>query len=73
MDLDSVRKSYQRYAPVYDATFGWLLGDRGWYPRVSEALFRWGLERPTREVVERFLGGPVRPTAILEDMGRLKH
>lgn len=29
MDLDSVRKSYQRYAPVYDATFGWLLGDRG--------------------------------------------
>lgn len=29
MDLESVRKSYQRYAPVYDATFGWLLGDRG--------------------------------------------
>jgi len=29
MDLESVRRSYQRYAPIYDATFGWLLGDRG--------------------------------------------
>lgn len=51
----------------------WLLGDRGWYPRVSQALFRWGLERPTREVVEEFLDGPVTPAAILEDMGRMKH
>jgi phosphatidylethanolamine/phosphatidyl-N-methylethanolamine N-methyltransferase len=29
MELESVRRSYQRYAPIYDATFGWLLGDRG--------------------------------------------
>ena len=59
-------RATERYGP-------WLLGDRGWYPRVSQALFRWGLERPTREVVEEFLGGPVTPAAILEDMGRMKH
>jgi len=30
MDLESVRKSYARYAPVYDLTFRWLLGRKGW-------------------------------------------
>lgn len=29
LDLAAVRRSYQRYAPIYDATFGWLLGGRG--------------------------------------------
>ena len=50
----------------------WLLGDPGWYPWVSGTLFRYGLERPTRTVVEEFLGGPVTPVALLEDMGRMK-
>ncbi len=30
MDLDAVRKSYARYAPVYDMTFRYLLGRKGW-------------------------------------------
>jgi hypothetical protein len=50
----------------------WMLGDPGWYEWISSALFRFGLERPTREVIEEFLGGPVTPAALLEDMGRMQ-
>ena len=50
----------------------WVPGDASWYPWVSRALFRYGLERPTREVVEEFLGGPVTPGALLKDMARMK-
>src|SRR5262245_38546807 len=50
----------------------WIMGDTSWYPRVSRALFRYGLERPTREVVGEFLGGPVTPTALLNDMARMQ-
>jgi hypothetical protein len=50
----------------------WLQGDTSWYPWVSRTLFRYGLERPARQVVEDFLGGPVTPAALLEDMGRMK-
>jgi hypothetical protein len=50
----------------------WILGDTGWYPWVSRTLLRFGLERPTREVVAEFLGGPVTPTALLADMRRMK-
>jgi len=35
-------------------------------------LFRFGLERTTREVVEEFLGGPVSPDALLKDMRRMR-
>jgi hypothetical protein len=50
----------------------WLLGDRTWYPWVSRMLFRYGLERSTRDLVEEFLGGRVTPAALLEDMGRMQ-
>ncbi len=46
-------------------------GDPTWYGWVSPRLFRFGLERPSREVIEEFLGGPVTPDAILRDMARL--
>jgi hypothetical protein len=46
-------------------------GDPSWYAWVAPRLFRFGLERPTREVVEEFLGGPVSPAALLEDMRRM--
>lgn len=29
MELEQIQKSYARYAPVYDLTFGWLLGIEG--------------------------------------------
>lgn len=47
-------------------------GDPGWYPWVAERLFRFGLERPTREVVREFLGRPPSQRAILEDLARAR-
>ncbi len=29
MDITAVKRSYKRYAPVYDTTFRWLLGQQG--------------------------------------------
>ena len=45
-------------------------GDSTWYAWVAPRLFRFGLERPSRQVIEDFLGGPVTPRAILRDMSR---
>jgi hypothetical protein len=47
-------------------------GDSTWYDWMAPRLFRFGLERPTREVLEQFLGGPVSPAALLEDMRRMR-
>jgi hypothetical protein len=47
-------------------------GDSRWYGWVAPRLFRFGLERPSREVIEEFLGGPVSPAALLEDMRRMR-
>ena len=44
----------------------------GWYAWVAPRLYRFGLERTTREVVGEFLGGPVTPAALLQDMGRMR-
>lgn len=48
-----------------------VTGDSTWYSWVAPRLYRFGLERPTREVIEEFLGGPVSPAALLEDMQRM--
>lgn len=42
-------------------TYGWL----------SERLYRFGLERTSRRVLEDFLGRPLSPDALLQDLGRL--
>ncbi len=47
-------------------------GDSSWYGWIAPRLFRFGLERPSRQVIEDFLGGPVSPAALLADMGRMK-
>ncbi|HKT60135.1 MAG TPA: hypothetical protein VJQ46_08800, partial [Gemmatimonadales bacterium] len=47
-----------------------VAGDSTWYAWVAPRLYRFGLERRTRDVVEEFLGGPVSPAAILNDLGR---
>jgi hypothetical protein len=53
---------------------GWFTaGDSTWYGWVAPRLYRFGLERPTREVIEEFLGGPVTTSAILKDMGRMRY
>jgi hypothetical protein len=47
-------------------------GDPTWYAWVAPRLFRFGLEQPSREVIETFLGGPVTADAILRDLARLR-
>jgi hypothetical protein len=41
------------------------------YPWLAGSLYRFGRERPSREVLERFLGGPVRPDPLLADLKRM--
>ncbi|HKN46340.1 MAG TPA: hypothetical protein VJ144_00085, partial [Candidatus Polarisedimenticolia bacterium] len=45
-------------------------GDPAWYPWVAERLYRFGLERPARAVIEDFLGRPPDPKALLADLRR---
>jgi oligoendopeptidase F len=42
-----------------------------WYPWLAERLYRFGLERTSRQVIEDFLGRPVSPHALLEDLARI--
>jgi hypothetical protein len=46
--------------------------DSGWYGWVARRLFRFGLERPTSVVLTEFLGGPVSPAPLLNDIARLQ-
>jgi hypothetical protein len=49
-----------------------VTGDTAWYGWIAPRLYRFGLERPTSEVVAAFLGGPVSPAALLADMQRMR-
>jgi hypothetical protein len=51
----------------------WIRGDSTWYGWIAPRLYRFGLERPTRAVLQQFLGGSVTPNALLQDMRRMKH
>lgn len=42
------------------------------YPWLSERLYRFGLERSSRQVIEAFLGRPLSPAALLADLGRMR-
>jgi hypothetical protein len=46
-------------------------GNPQWYPWVSEHLLRFGTERETPELLNDFLGRPVSPEALLDDIRRL--
>jgi hypothetical protein len=46
------------------------LGDSTWYGFVRERIFRFGLERSSRRVMEDLLGRPLTPAALLEDVQR---
>ena len=46
------------------------LGDTTWYAYVRDRIYRFGLERSSRRVMEDFLGRPLTPAALLEDMRR---
>jgi hypothetical protein len=44
--------------------------DRTLYPFLCERLYRFGLERPSLAVIEEYLGRPIAPGALLQDMER---
>jgi hypothetical protein len=47
-------------------------GDSRWYGWLSDRLLRYGSERDTRTLMQDFLGRPVSPQALLEQIHRLK-
>ncbi len=47
-------------------------GDPTWYAWVTPRLYRFGLARSSRQVMEDFLGRPVSPNALLADLDRLR-
>jgi hypothetical protein len=59
-------------ASLIDKHGRFTAGDPSWYAWVTDRLYRFGRERPAREVVERFLGRPVSPGALLRDLLRAK-
>ncbi len=44
--------------------------DSTWYPWVAARLFRYGLEKPSHDVIAEYLGRPPSTHALLEDMKR---
>jgi hypothetical protein len=46
------------------------VGDTSWYPFVRERVYRFGLERTSRQVTEDFLGGAPSAAALLSDLAR---
>lgn len=47
-------------------------GDPTWYPWLSQHLLRFGLSRPTRDVLVEFLGGPLSIGPLRRDLARLR-
>jgi hypothetical protein len=56
-------RAAQLYGPYIE-------GNPLWYEKVSGSLYRFGLEKTSKEVIEEFLGRPVSPQALLDDMSR---
>ena len=57
-------------ARIREARGPWLDGDPGWYPWMREHLFRFGLERPSGEVITAFLGGPPTVGPLVAELSR---
>ncbi len=47
-------------------------GDRQLYRRLSESLYRFGLERSSLDVLREFLGHPLGPEAVIQDLAQLR-
>jgi hypothetical protein len=50
----------------------WLDGDPAWYARVSQRLYRFGLERSSGEVVRDVLGRRPHPAALVAEIRRMR-
>jgi hypothetical protein len=58
-------------ARTHDVRGAFVKGDSSWYHWVAPRLYRFGLERPTRDVIGEFLGRLPSATALLNDMRRM--
>ena len=47
-------------------------GDKSWYPGLSQHLYRYGLERSSKQVFQDFVGRGVSAQALLTDMSRMR-
>jgi hypothetical protein len=57
---------------IAEASGAFDTGDPRWYGWLSEHLLRYGSERDTRTLMQDFLGRPVSPQALLEQLHRLQ-
>jgi hypothetical protein len=55
-------------AAIRAARGDWRSGDPGWYGWVSERLFRFGLERPSRAVLRDLIGRAPTPDPLLAEI-----
>jgi Zn-dependent M32 family carboxypeptidase len=51
---------------------GMAWGQPAMYAWLSDRLYRFGLSRPSRRVLEELLGRPLRPDALLADLARIR-
>jgi hypothetical protein len=51
---------------------GFTTPDRRLYERLAQALYRFGRERPARDVLHDFLGRSVGPDAIVRELASLR-
>jgi hypothetical protein len=63
VNADLRARAQQLYGP-------YTTGNPLWYEKISGSLYRFGLEKTSKDVIEEFLGRPVSPQALLEDMSR---
>lgn len=59
-------------ARVRERRGSFTTGDSAWYAFMSDHIYRFGLARSSREVIEDFLGRPIGIDAILADMRRMR-
>lgn len=57
-------------AAIRAARGDWSTGDSGWYDWVSARLYRWGLERSSRQVLLDVLGRAPTAEALAAEIGR---
>src|SRR5206468_8463121 len=59
-------------ARVHELHGPYAEGDHAWYAWMTDRMYRFGLERTSRQVIEDFLGRPVSSRALLDDLARAR-
>jgi hypothetical protein len=59
-------------AAIREARGDWIAGDPAWYEWVGEHIYRFGLERPSGEVLAAVLGRPPSVDALVREIERAR-